>query len=190
MTSSSRFALIAGMLVLAGCTHVANPVLPAVAPQVERVKPDACNTKDKEAINAAGGHFIIPACGGTTSTITYGANNAPTGSSATVSASTTNPNKVLCGAPRGETVVDYFTAQLKSTASQITFGTTSKKSHIANPAFKTASTYTIFAYAFGVEQFSQSLGHPSSRGVLTFNSPVNGRSIPQGILVCFELGTP
>ena len=154
------------------------------------VTPDACNKNVTENIVAAGGTFKIPVCSGTTSAITYGSNNAPSGSTATFLSSATNPNPSACGTPSGETVVAYFTAQLKSSSSFVTFGTTTRKSHIGDPAFMPSQTFTIFAYAFGSQQFSFSLGHPNSLGVLKFASPVNNRSIPQGVLFCFELGTP
>jgi hypothetical protein len=184
---------------MAGCSHGTNSVMPT-RPQQPRpmpngvttsdVTPDTCNKNVTENIIAAGGAFKIPACGGTTAAITYGSNNAPSGSTATFLSDTTNPNPSACGKPSGETVVAYFTAQLKSSSAFVTFGTTTKKSHIGNPAFMPSQTFTIFAYAFGSQQFSFSLGHPNSLGQLRFTSPLNSRSIPQGSLFCFELGTP
>jgi hypothetical protein len=199
MKNLTRLVVAAAVLLAAGCSHSSNSVLPlvpqhgAMATAVLKdrtVAPNACNTKDKETVNVAGGTFVIPACGGTTSRITYGTNKAPSGSTATFVSATTNPNKTACGVPKGETIVAYFTAELKSSASEVAFGSTTKKSNITNPAFKTTSTYSIFGYVFGTEEITESLGHPNSHGALTFSSPVNGRTIPSSIFLCFELGTP
>lgn len=198
---SRRFtvAALSGILFVAGCSHSSNSVMPAAPQQpgsvpnnvtTSGVIPDTCNKNVIETIIDAGGTFKIPACAGTTAAITYGSNNAPSGSTATFLSSATNPNQSACGKPSGETVDAYFTAQLKSSAAFVTFGTTTKKSHIGNPAFMPSQTFTIFAYAFGSQQFSFSLGHPNSLGQLRFASPLNSRSIPQGSLFCFELGTP
>lgn len=189
----AALALLAGSAVAPGAAS-AGPVIRSVAGTIHQVgagaaRPDACNTNKTEAINTAGGVFKLPSCAGTTGKVTYGANNAPSGASVTLLASATNPAASICGSASGETTIAYVLATGNGTGS-VSYGTAAKKSTLANPAFPQSATFTLIAYAFGIEQFSESLGHPNARHILKFASPLNGMNLPLGLTFCFELDTP
>jgi hypothetical protein len=78
---------------------------------------------------------------------------------------------------------------LANGSGSVTYQGASQLSVIKNAAFLPSATFTLYAYAFGVEEFSEHLGSPTN-GVLQFPSPLNGITVPFGLTICFELDTP
>jgi hypothetical protein len=193
---------IAGLLgvavVSAGCAGSSSsspgtqaPLPPQAAPmQIWQnvIEPDVCGGKGtKENLSSSGGTLTLPACGGYTGNITYGSNNAPSGTTVTLISTTKNPGGVPV--PSKGTVLAFVQATGHSNAGSVTFGSTSSKSTITNKKkLKSTHTYSLYAYALGllITGFPQSIGS-ASNGVLTFTSPLNGQDVPQGITIDFEL---
>jgi hypothetical protein len=186
LSAAAALALGAACLGV-GSAAMTRPALTSPAHQIQ-VQPNSnCGSKT-ESINPAGGAFTIPPCNGTKGKVTYGTNNA-NNNTVTLQSAASNPAPSICGTASGETTLAYVLATGNG-AGSITYNPTSKKSTLKNAAFPPSLTFTLYAYAFGVEQFHQSLGSPNNKGVLKFSSPLNGMTIPLGITLCFELDTP
>jgi hypothetical protein len=189
LIGAAVLALVAGSAVAPGAASITRLAGPSSQIRAHIARPDACNVSKTEPIDAAGGAFKLPPCAGTTGKVTYGPNNAPGGTTTTLLSSGTNPAPSDCGSASGETTLAYVLATGNGSGS-VSYASTNKKSMLKNAAFPPSATFTLVAFAFGIEQFAEPLGHPSAKHVLKFASPLNGMNLPLGLTFCFELDTP
>jgi len=140
-------------------------------------------------INAAGGKLVLPKAGSFTGFIAYTSNNAPSGTTITMSTSTTNtfhaPN------PPSGTAVWYFQAMLNGNG-VISFNPGKAGAKLGSKTLNPANSYTLYgfvpAYYGNQPVFTIAAGHPNAKGVLKFNSPFyQGAQLPTGTAVDIEL---
>jgi hypothetical protein len=188
---------LASAILLGGCgggsgtTQVTSlPAAGGTVPQsrVANFDSDACSTPVTEKIKSKGGTLKLPSCGGISGKVTYGANNSSHGDSVSLATYTTNPNPSACGAPAGETVVLFGTANYDTSQSE-TYQAATKDSTLKDKSFVASDTYTFYVFQSGAQVLAESLGSPK-KGILTFASPLNGATLSAGAAICFELATP
>jgi len=192
----STGALLSAIAFGAGCAgkSATTPLTPpmgsdqttSIQDQAELLSPDACGKKSTQDLAAGGGSLTLPTCSGYKGKVSYGKNNAPAKTTVTLITTTKNPGNVPT--PAGKTVLAFVQATGNSTGGSVTFNNTSSKSTISNKKLLSSKTYALYAYALGilVSGFPQQIGSPVN-GVLTFASPLNGQTVPQGITIDFEL---
>jgi hypothetical protein len=185
---------LTGMLA-AGCSgsRTAQSPVPPMSPVAQSpmqllIVPDACGKAVKITINPAGGTLRLPTCNTYGGTIGYPSNNAPPNTTITIKTFTR-----LSGVPKpsGHKVLAYVQATGNGSGS-IQFSNGTASSTLVGVGIVTTKTYSLYAYAFGimVPGFPKSIGRPTQNGKITFNSPLSGENVPQGITVTFELTTP
>ena len=209
----SRIAALGGILgvvALAGCAGSSSnqSALPgggltgtqSFQQPMQGLIPDlACPQTKTEPIKAAGGTVVFPACDGFSGKAGYPKNNAPAGSTTTLTSYSQKhmpPPSGGEGTPSQGTVIAWISSLGQSSAGSITF-CNFPTCAVKNASLKAKGTlmspthsYELFVYAFGIEQGSESLGSPvCAHGscTLTFASPLTGQTVPQGITLWFEL---
>jgi hypothetical protein len=186
-----------GIAALAGC---AGSNQSAVPPQLAMTQPQsiimphpaACLAEVSKPIHAAGGTIALPACDTFGGTIGYPPNNAPAGTTTDLESYQTDPGGGT-GNPGVGTVIAWVRSNGESTAGSVVFNSMPVKTAtlFGSPVeLPTGHTYTLYVYAFGIQQGSEALGSPvctMARCTLTFPSPLTGMTVPQGIDLFFEL---
>jgi len=190
----AAFAVVTGVGVAAG-SAAAGPILLGARPPVQagvrsQARPDTCGQPVTEAINASGGAFLFPGCGGTMAKITYGPNDAPTSATFTFTSSTSNPAPSICAYAAWDTVffpIEYVLVTGNASGT-VFFQTTSKSSRIRVRKPNQDIGYSFWAYVNGHVQFEESVGTPKANGRFKFASPLDGQNLPLGSQFCFEFG--
>jgi hypothetical protein len=185
LSSVTALAALGALSACGGSTAVPPGAAPLQQTDGRMADPDKCNKKSTQVISPTGGVLTLPPCASYTGTISYGKSGAPSKTSVSLVTTTKNPGAPT---PRGKTVLAYVIATGNSSAGSVTFGTAAQNSMIANTALLSSKTYALYAYALGVtvKGFPKQVGSPTD-GVLTFKSPLNGETVPEGIPVDFEL---
>jgi len=206
---------LAGFIVLAGCSGSAlAPQASSVAPQSVaafpqniRITPDQVEAARQrgtlvpipviqtdtvvhknEKISPKGGTFTAPVSGGFKAAFKYPSNDAPPGQTIMMAADTSN--SFGAPMPSAGTPIWYFQAQL-SGSGQVTFNSGTGKATISQKSLSSKHTYSVWGFVPQVlgntPLFVIQAGSPNSKHSLSFSSPLNGATIPDGIYVDIEL---
>lgn len=188
-----------GIAALAGCAGSNQSAIPSQTlnlPQSSHVVlPDAsppCPVTKTEEVEDAGGIIVLPACDTFSGSIGYQKNNAVEEGTTTLTTYDVDPGGGT-GKPATGTVIAWVKAHGNGSGSVVFQSTPAKFGTISgSPAELPAGhTYTLYVYAFGIQQGSEPIGTPTCTGTKCtlgpFPSPLTGMTVPQGIDLFFEL---
>jgi hypothetical protein len=184
-----------GIAALAGCAGSNQSAVPPYQtlnlPQSHVVVPLVpCPVTLTEEVEDAGGVITLPACDTFSGTVGYPPNNAAEESMTTLTTYDKDPGGGT-GKPASGTVIAWVKSHGNGSGSIVFKSSPVKTGKISgSPAeLPGGHTYTLYVYAFGLQQGSEAVGSPvcGAKCVLTFPSPLTGQTVPQGIDLFFEL---
>ena len=135
-------------------------------------------------ISPSGSSFSLPQNGGFSGTVTYDANDAPSGATLTLTNSGLHNRLGVPTSPSGTPVL-YFDAAV-SAASEVSFASGSSLMKLKSASLRDGNTYQIYAYAAGQRVESYAAQHPKNE-TLTFRTPLSGVVINSGAPLSVEV---
>ena len=143
--------------------------------------------KKIEPINPKGGTLTAPVYGGFKASFTYPKNDAPKGQTITLETSTSDVFNAP--QPSSGTPIWYLQAELNGFGT-VDFQSGNGSAQISQKSLDPNKTYSVWGFVpiFGNQPiFMIEAGSPNSHHVLSFSSPLNGASIPDGVILDVEL---
>ncbi len=196
-TTLAALAVGIGFAGCAGAMNAASPLAPAApyqqssvvrtavapAPQSDVVVGDDSGMKI-EKLNAAGGTLYLPAVSGFKGSIMYPSSNAPAGTTATLTDSTTN--SFGTPAPPVGTAIYYLQVQVGG-QNAITFDAGTVKGKIVSSQLLRSKTYSVYCYVAGQQALMIQAGSPKKDGIISFGATFGGGTLPGSITGVVQL---
>lgn len=167
----------AGSLAPASKQSVAAKPAPAAPAQSQAVvHGDDLQTRT-ENLNASGGTLYVPAISEFHGSVTYPSNNAPAGTTVTLSDSTTDSFGTPAP-PKGKAI--FYLQIVLNGSNSITFNAGTIKGRLVLEDADQDLTYTVYAYSGGVLVYTSPPVHLNQNDALTFKGSFPGGTLPGG----------